>query len=183
MNKDDEDFMANILNNSRPLKTSNTLTVVEKSNIKFSALLYNFLLDNIRTDQIKELLKDKNSEFSRMCYARFRSSNLSEDDKNQLKALHENNELSLILKTDNGIEKLMIYFSLVNQDYNFITENYDSFSGGKKAKPAKNPKDKKLYNKIKREAKKKFDVYPSKYANMWLNKTYKKQGGTFETKK
>ena len=29
------------------------------------------------------------------------------------------------------------------------------------------------------EAKKKFDVYPSAYANAWLVRTYKKRGGKY----
>ena len=39
----------------------------------------------------------------------------------------------------------------------------------KKAVPT-NPK---LYAKVKAEAKRKFKVYPSAYANGWLSKTYK----------
>lgn len=41
------------------------------------------------------------------------------------------------------------------------------------------PKNKKLYSKIKTAAKKKFDVYPSAYANAWLVKEYKKRGGKY----
>lgn len=45
---------------------------------------------------------------------------------------------------------------------------------------AKNhPIDKALYNRVKSEAKRKFDVYPSAYANAWLVKTYKKRGGKY----
>ena len=40
-----------------------------------------------------------------------------------------------------------------------------------------------LYNKIKSEAKQKFDVYPSIYANAWLVKEYKKKGGTYSGQK
>ena len=54
----------------------------------------------------------------------------------------------------------------------------------KKAKPKKKsgsptPKNKALYARVKAEAKKKFDVYPSAYANAWLVRTYKKRGGTY----
>ena len=42
-----------------------------------------------------------------------------------------------------------------------------------KAKPT-NPA---LYARVKAEAKRKFDVYPSAYANAWLVRTYKKRGG------
>lgn len=36
-----------------------------------------------------------------------------------------------------------------------------------------------LYNRVKAEAKRKFDVYPSAYANAWLVKTYKSRGGGY----
>ena len=42
-----------------------------------------------------------------------------------------------------------------------------------------NVKNKALYSRVKAEAKKKFDVYPSAYANAWLVKEYKKRGGTY----
>ena len=36
-----------------------------------------------------------------------------------------------------------------------------------------------LYARVKAEAKRKFKVYPSAYANGWLVRTYKKRGGRF----
>ena len=45
------------------------------------------------------------------------------------------------------------------------------------------PKNKKLYNQIKNEAKKKFDVYPSIYASSWIVKKYKNSGGLYLNKK
>ena len=36
-----------------------------------------------------------------------------------------------------------------------------------------------LYARVKAEAKRKFKVYPSAYANAWLVRTYKKRGGTY----
>lgn len=45
------------------------------------------------------------------------------------------------------------------------------------------PLNKSLYDKVKSEAKKKFDVYPSIYANAWVVREYKKRGGKFEGKK
>jgi hypothetical protein len=36
-----------------------------------------------------------------------------------------------------------------------------------------------LWSRVKAEAKKKFDVYPSAYANAWAAKEYKKRGGTW----
>ena len=41
------------------------------------------------------------------------------------------------------------------------------------------PTDPKLYARVKRAAERKFPVYPSAYANMWLVREYKKRGGTY----
>jgi|TARA_R100000908_G_C3625985_1_gene69149 hypothetical protein len=46
-------------------------------------------------------------------------------------------------------------------------------------KKSPTPKNKALYARVKSEAKRKFDVYPSAYANAWLVRTYKKRGGTY----
>ena len=62
---------------------------------------------------------------------------------------------------------------------------------GKKSKKSKSkssksksiPTNKALYAKVKAEAKRKFDVYPSAYANAWLVRTYKKRGGGYRTGK
>jgi len=48
---------------------------------------------------------------------------------------------------------------------------------------ANTPKNKKLYNKVKAEAKRKFKVWPSAYASGWLVKEYKRRGGTYSGKK
>jgi len=45
------------------------------------------------------------------------------------------------------------------------------------------PKDKKLYNKVKSAAKRKFKVWPSAYASGWLVKEYKRRGGKYTGKK
>tara|TARA_R100001015_G_C4627142_1_gene186515 strand:- start:131 stop:310 length:180 start_codon:yes stop_codon:yes gene_type:complete len=42
-----------------------------------------------------------------------------------------------------------------------------------------NPTNKPLYNRVKAAAKRKFDVYPSAYANAWLVREYKKRGGRY----
>ena len=39
------------------------------------------------------------------------------------------------------------------------------------------PVNKALYARVKAEAKRKFKVYPSAYANAWLVREYKKRGG------
>jgi len=45
------------------------------------------------------------------------------------------------------------------------------------------PNNKALYSRVKAEAKAKFDVYPSAYANGWLVQEYKRRGGTYSTTK
>jgi hypothetical protein len=54
-------------------------------------------------------------------------------------------------------------------DYESINE------GGENSKPS----DTELYNRVKREAKEKFDVYPSAVANAWVVREYKKRGGGY----
>lgn len=57
--------------------------------------------------------------------------------------------------------------------------NYEAINaGGGKSEPA----DKELYNRVKAEAKDKFDVYPSAVANAWVVREYKKRGGTYKKK-
>ncbi len=52
-------------------------------------------------------------------------------------------------------------------------------SKAKKSSIPDNVKNKALYSRVKAAAKKKFDVYPSAYANAWLVREYKKRGGTY----
>jgi hypothetical protein len=47
------------------------------------------------------------------------------------------------------------------------------------AKTKNVPTNKKLYARVKAEAKKKFKVYPSAYANGWLVQEYKRRGGKY----
>jgi hypothetical protein len=49
----------------------------------------------------------------------------------------------------------------------------------KKASKKPVPSNPKLYARVKAETKKKFDVYPSAYANGYLVKTYKARGGKY----
>jgi hypothetical protein len=44
---------------------------------------------------------------------------------------------------------------------------------------AAEPTNRELYERVKSEAKQKFDVYPSAYANAWLVREYKKRGGKY----
>lgn len=41
------------------------------------------------------------------------------------------------------------------------------------------PENPRLWASVKSQAKKKFDVYPSAYANAWASKEYKSKGGTW----
>jgi len=49
------------------------------------------------------------------------------------------------------------------------------------AKSKSVPTNKALYSRVKSEAKRKFKVYPSAYANAWLVRTYKKRGGGYRS--
>ena len=54
--------------------------------------------------------------------------------------------------------------------------------GRKRRKAAKKrpvPTNPSLYARVKAEAKRKFKVYPSAYANGWLVRTYKQRGGGY----
>ena len=51
----------------------------------------------------------------------------------------------------------------------------------KKKKGGATPTNPALYARVKAEAKRKFKVYPSAYANAWLVREYKKRGGTYRT--
>ena len=48
-----------------------------------------------------------------------------------------------------------------------------------KKKSGSTPTNPALYARVKAETKRKFDVYPSAYANAYLVKTYKKRGGGY----
>ena len=49
-----------------------------------------------------------------------------------------------------------------------------------KKKTGPTPTNPSLYARVKAEAKRKFKVYPSAYANAWLVRTYKKRGGGYK---
>jgi hypothetical protein len=51
----------------------------------------------------------------------------------------------------------------------------------KKKKSGATPTNPALYARVKAEAKRKFKVYPSAYANAWLVRTYKKRGGGYRS--
>jgi hypothetical protein len=45
------------------------------------------------------------------------------------------------------------------------------------------PTNEKLYNQVKKEAKQRFDAWPSAYASGWLVQEYKRRGGKFRGSK
>ncbi len=61
----------------------------------------------------------------------------------------------------------------MQKEYHMATKKKKKSTGSPK------PKNAKLYASVKAEAKRKFKVYPSAYANAWLVRTYKKRGGTY----
>lgn len=67
--------------------------------------------------------------------------------------------------TEDRVDKKPIYVSTDKKD---LTEEKSAI-----------PTDSELYERVKAEAKKKFDVYPSAYANAWLVREYKKRGGGY----
>jgi len=62
-----------------------------------------------------------------------------------------------------------------------IKELPESWTGGEMQKASRNvPTNPSLYARVKAEAKRKFDVYPSAYANAWLVREYKRRGGGYK---
>ncbi len=68
-----------------------------------------------------------------------------------------------------GAETLTEIFNLSKK------EDFSGVIGNRKGKPA----DKELYARVVSEAKKKFKVYPSAYANGWVVQEYKRRGGKY----
>lgn len=46
-------------------------------------------------------------------------------------------------------------------------------------KPSPKPTNAALWSRVQSEAKRKFDVFPSAYANAWASKEYKARGGSW----
>jgi hypothetical protein len=64
-------------------------------------------------------------------------------------------------------------------DLDKAKDKYKDVIDDRKGEPA----DKELYARIVNEAKRKFDVYPSAYANGWVVQEYKRRGGKYTLKK
>lgn len=96
-------------------------------------------------------------------------------------------EVSLVDRPANPNCTLVLAKSALGQDTLVQTEDliekkedeqdYSQVITPRKGEPA----DKDLYNRIKAEAKDKFDVYPSAVANAWVVREYKKRGGKYKT--
>jgi hypothetical protein len=69
--------------------------------------------------------------------------------------------------------------SIVSEDLDKAKEKYEDVIKPRKGEPS----DKELYSRIVAAAKKKFDVYPSAYANGWVVQEYKRRGGTYKIQK
>jgi len=87
-----------------------------------------------------------------------------------------------IVEREKKIEK-EIWSGAFSPTFDFKIEKkkdkYESVISDKKGEPS----DKELYARIIAEAKKKFDVYPSAYANGWVVQEYKRRGGKYAVKK
>ena len=98
-------------------------------------------------------------------------------------------EVSLVDRPANPNCQLLLAKSAAGEDSMIQVEeliekaedkpDYESINeGGAGSEPA----DMELYNRVKREAKDKFDVYPSAVANAWVVREYKKRGGKYKRK-
>jgi hypothetical protein len=69
--------------------------------------------------------------------------------------------------------------SVDSEDLDKAKEKYEDVIGSRKGEPA----DKELYARVVAEAKRKFDTYPSAYANGWVVQEYKRRGGKYKVEK
>lgn len=87
----------------------------------------------------------------------------------------------------NRLHKIASLFEINNRE-DLAEELHDVFlkvsAKKKKKKSGKNvPNNPSLWAQCKAQAKAKFDVYPSAYANGWAAKQYKSKGGTWRKEK
>ncbi len=76
-------------------------------------------------------------------------------------------------RTQTRVDKKPINVSTSAKSLGVFNEDYTEVKGAIPTNP-------KLYAVVKAAAKKKFDVYPSAYANAWLVREYKKRGGKYK---
>jgi hypothetical protein len=85
----------------------------------------------------------------------------------------------MLAKSADGQESLIQVEDLIEITKKEKEQDYENMlQGGERSEPA----DKDLYNRVKAEAKDKFDVYPSAVANSWVVREYKKRGGKYRAK-
>ena len=93
-------------------------------------------------------------------------------------------EISLVDRPANPNAKLMLAKSdtsgTLKQIEEFIEKEEPDYEGMNRGGKGSEPSDTELYNRVKREAKVKFDVYPSAVANAWVTNEYKKRGGGYK---
>ena len=93
----------------------------------------------------------------------------------QLNALKEDYRRQLFVYTPEQQKEYDRLIELRRERVKYFHQNGLVSKGGAK------PKNAALYARVKAEAKRKFDVYPSAYANAWLVRTYKKRGGGYRS--
>ncbi len=84
----------------------------------------------------------------------------------------------VLAKSAVGEENLVQSEDLIEKKEDEETD-YTTLITPRKGEPA----DKELYNRVKAEAKEKFDVYPSAVANAWVVREYKKRGGKYQAER
>ena len=96
-------------------------------------------------------------------------------------------EVSLVDRPANPNCQLVLAKSVEGQSSLVQVEEYivkekeePNYEGINQGGEGYEPSDKELYNRVKNEAKDKFDVYPSAVANAWVVREYKKRGGTYK---
>jgi hypothetical protein len=93
-------------------------------------------------------------------------------------------EISLVDRPANPNAKLMLAKSdnagTLEQVEEFIEKKEPDYENINRGGKGSEPSDTELYNRVKKEAKEKFDVYPSAVANAWVTNEYKKRGGGYK---
>jgi hypothetical protein len=107
-----------------------------------------------------------------------------ENNKEEVDQLELHNKLNEILqraKQDPSVQEELNQFldKFFFPEQQELGEKDDISKTAAKKKKSK-PKNKKLWQKAIAAAKKKFDVYPSLYANSWAKKWYDEKGGKWE---
>jgi|TARA_R100000030_G_scaffold30152_1_gene22153 hypothetical protein len=128
------------------------------------------------SQDVKEELSTAPSAFMQLCAEGFISDALKREVEQMIK---DRTFFTDQTKSDLP-SSFLITFS--GEDLKFSDQPFygDEIGGPKKKKKSRNiPTNPKLYARVKAEAKRKFDVYPSAYANAWLVRTYKKRGGGY----